>query len=216
MVIMHKRSPKMEADTIEVEAAGQGYKQVESLLYLGGKISSIGDVTPEIHSRIGQAWMCISKYSTAVYDNPYITLATKVRLLKAEVIEVMLYGCVTWKIAHDNFSALWEARRGRSVPDYHMLPNHEVLERTSCERIEATVMNPTLLHAGRVERMHDERLPNIVMRGVMIGRKTRAGLTARCLQYCITDYCSYFGIDSTSWAQIAQDVSECSQVVEEG
>ncbi|CAM9461874.1 unnamed protein product [Sphacelaria rigidula] len=34
---MHMRSPKMWADTKEVVAAGQKYKQVESFLYLGKK-----------------------------------------------------------------------------------------------------------------------------------------------------------------------------------
>ncbi|CAM9881157.1 unnamed protein product, partial [Sphacelaria rigidula] len=96
-----------------------------------------------------------------------------------------------------------------------ILPYHEVLERTSCECIEAAVMKRTLLHARRVVRMHDERLPNIVMRGVMVGGTTRAGRPGRRLQHCITDYCSHFGINVTSWTQVAQDVSEWSRVVEE-
>ncbi|CAM9325699.1 unnamed protein product [Sphacelaria rigidula] len=54
-VTMHMCSPNMRVGTIEVEAAGQRCEQVESFLYLGGKISSIGDVTPEVHSRIVQA-----------------------------------------------------------------------------------------------------------------------------------------------------------------
>ncbi|CAN0038081.1 unnamed protein product, partial [Sphacelaria rigidula] len=48
-----------------------------------------------------------------------------------------------------------------------MLPYHEVLEPTSCECIEATLMKRTLLYAGHVARMHDDRLPNIVIRGVV-------------------------------------------------
>ena len=45
-------------------------------------------------------------------DNPYITMATKVCALKTEVIEVILYDCVTWTIAHDDFGAFREAHRG--------------------------------------------------------------------------------------------------------
>ncbi|CAM9826881.1 unnamed protein product, partial [Sphacelaria rigidula] len=129
----------------------------------------------------------------------------------------MLYGCVMWTTAHNNFGALRETHRGfprrclkkhtssRSAPDYHMLPYHKVLERTSCECIEATVMKRTLLNADRVVRMDDEHLSNIVMRGVTVGGKTRAGRPARRLQHCITQYCSYFGINATSWTQMAQD-----------
>ncbi|CAM9696529.1 unnamed protein product [Sphacelaria rigidula] len=67
-VTMRMRSPNMEADTVEVEAADQRYKQVESFLYLGRKTSNIGDATADIHSRIGQAWTCFHEYSRAVYD----------------------------------------------------------------------------------------------------------------------------------------------------
>ena len=227
-VTMHMRPPNMEADTIEVEAAGQRYRQVESFLYLGGRISSIGDITPEIHSRIGQAWACFHKYSRAVYDNRYIDLTTKINLLKTEVIEVMLYGCATWTIAPDKFGALREAHRGfllrclnkytstRQAPDYHMLPYHAVLEQTRCESIEATVMKRILLHAGQVVRMNDDRLPNMVMRGEKVGAKARVGRPARRLQHSISEYCSLFRIDATSWTQVAQHMSEWSRVVEEG
>ncbi|CAM9371365.1 unnamed protein product, partial [Sphacelaria rigidula] len=75
---------------------------IESFVYLGEKLSSIGDVTPGIHTHVAWAWACFYKYSREVYAPPYIALATRVRLLKAEVIEVMLHGCVTWMIAHDN------------------------------------------------------------------------------------------------------------------
>ncbi|CAN0105448.1 unnamed protein product, partial [Sphacelaria rigidula] len=178
--------------------------------------------------KIGQAWTRFYKYSKEVYNNPYIALATKVCLLKTEVIEVMLYGCVTWTIAHDNFGAVREAHRGfllrclnkhtssRSASDYHMLPYHEILERTSCECIEATMMKRTPLHAGRVVRMHNEHLPNIVMRGVMVGGKTRAGQPARRLQHSTTDYCLYFRENATSWTQVAQDVFEWVRIVEKG
>ena len=51
----------------------------------------------------------------------------------------------------------------------YLLPYHTVLEQTRCESIEATVMERILLHAGQVVRMNDDRLPNIVMRGVYNG-----------------------------------------------
>ncbi|CAN0478153.1 unnamed protein product, partial [Ascophyllum nodosum] len=57
----------------------------------------------------------------------------KVRFLEAEVLEVMLYGCVTWTFSPGGFDKLREAHRGmllrclnaytstRAAPDYHML-----------------------------------------------------------------------------------------------
>ena len=140
-------------------------------MYLGSTISSVGDVGPEIKRRTGYAWNCFLKYSRAVYDNPYIAVADKVRFLKAEVLEVMLYGCVTWTLSPGDFDKLREAHRGmllrclnaytstRAAPDYHMLSYLEVLLRTDCECIEATVMKRIFHYAGRVARMHDDRLP---------------------------------------------------------
>ena len=133
------------------------------------------NVGPEIKRRTGYAWNCFLKYSRAVYDSPYIAVADKVRFLKAEVLEVMLYGCVTWTLSPGDFDKLREAHRGmllkclnaytstRAAPDYHMLSYLEVLLRTDCECIEATVMKRILHYAGRVARMHNDRLPNIVM-----------------------------------------------------
>ena len=162
----------MKAEAVAVEAAGQRYSQVDTFVYLGSTISSVGDVGPEIKRRTGYAWNCFLKYSRAVYDNPYIAVADKVRFLKAEVLEVMLYGCVTWTLSPGDFDKLREAHRGmllrclnaytstRATPDYHMLSYLEVLLRTDCECIEATVMKRILHYAGRVARMHDDRLPS--------------------------------------------------------
>ena len=96
-----------------MEAAGQRYKQVKCFLCLGGRISGIGYIIPETHSRIGQAWACFHRYSEAVYGNQYIDLTTKISLLKTEVIEVLLYGCATWTIAPDKW-----ARYGRPFEDF--------------------------------------------------------------------------------------------------
>ena len=73
----------MKAEAVAVEAAGQRYSQVDTFVYLGSTISSVGDVGPEIKRRTGYAWNCFLKYSRAVYDNPYIAVADKVRFLKA-------------------------------------------------------------------------------------------------------------------------------------
>ncbi|CAM9812571.1 unnamed protein product [Sphacelaria rigidula] len=102
----------------------------------------------------------------------------------------MLHGRVTWTIAHDNFDALREAQRepllrylnthasSLSALDHHMLPYHEVLQKTGCQCIKATVMRGILLHAGHVVRMHDERLPNNMHR-VMVGGTRKASRPAR-------------------------------------
>ena len=167
-------------------------------------------------------------YSRAVYDNPYIAVADKVRFLKAEVLEVMLYGCVTWTLSPGDFDKLREVHRGlllrclnaytltRAAPDYNMLSFFEVLLRTDCECIEATVIKRIFHYAGRVARMHDDRLPNIVMRGEMVGGKRKRGQPAKRLEHRVTEYCTAFGINSKCWMRAAQDAPEWYRKVERG
>ena len=50
-VTMHMRPPTMKAEAVAVEAAGQRYSQVDTFVYLGSTISSVGDVGPEIKRR---------------------------------------------------------------------------------------------------------------------------------------------------------------------
>ena len=148
--------------------------------------------------------------------------------INTEVLEVMLYGCVTWTLSPGDFDKLREAHRGmllrclnaytstRAAPDYHMLSYLEVLLRTDCECIEATVMKRILHYAGRVARMHDDRLPNIVMRGEMVGGKRKRGQPAKRLEHRVTEYCTAFGIDPKCWMRAAQDAPEWYRKVETG
>ncbi|CAM9514239.1 unnamed protein product, partial [Sphacelaria rigidula] len=160
----------------------------ESFIHLGGAITGISDVT--LRSTAALARPGSASSSTAErYTIPHTSLAEKVRFLKVEMIEVMLYGYVTWILLVNDFGALRQAHRGfllrcihkptstRRTPDYHMLPYREFIERTGCDCIEATVRGRILPYPGRVARTHNERLPNIVMRGEMAGGKRKAGQT---------------------------------------
>lgn len=111
-VTIHMHSPGMKVDMVEVEAAGQSHKHAESPIYHGDTVNSIGAATPELKHPSGQAWECLTKYSQAIYGNPYVSLAEKVHFPKAEVITGMLYGCVFWTLAHKEFSALRRTHRG--------------------------------------------------------------------------------------------------------
>ena len=89
---------------------------------------------------------------------------------------------------------------------YHMLSYLGVLLRTDCERIEATTVMKRILHyASRVARMHDDRLPNIVMRDEMVGGKRNRDQPAKRLEHRVTEYCTAFGIDPKCWMRAAQD-----------
>ena len=79
-----------------VEAASQVYHQTNKLVYLGGNVNHNADLSIEVDRRIRNAWCSFRKYTLKLYDRPSAPLELEIRMLRAEVLETMLYGCVTW------------------------------------------------------------------------------------------------------------------------
>ena len=78
-----------------INAAGQVYKQTIEFVYLGGAITADRDLSIEITRRLQRAWVCFQWYKMEIYDRPGVRLRLKVGLLKAEVVETLLYNCMT-------------------------------------------------------------------------------------------------------------------------
>ncbi|CAM9611910.1 unnamed protein product [Pylaiella littoralis] len=52
-----------------------------------------GSIEGEINHRVQRAHACFRRNSQTMYDRPGAPLRLKVRLLQAEVVETLLYGC---------------------------------------------------------------------------------------------------------------------------
>ena len=81
---------------LPVTAAGQVYELTGELVYLGGAISANRDLSVVVTRQIPRVWVCFGWYKVEIYDRPGVSLRPKVRLLKAEVLDTLLYGCATW------------------------------------------------------------------------------------------------------------------------
>ena len=95
MCLRTKGMPESTA-TFSVETAGQVYNQINEYVYLGGNIYHNADLSIEVNWRIRNAWCSFRKYTLELYDRPSAPLELKIRILRAETLEIMLYGCVTW------------------------------------------------------------------------------------------------------------------------
>ena len=84
------------AATFNVESAGQVYNQTNEFVYLGGNVNHNADLSIEVDRRIRNARCSFLKYTLEVYDRPSAPLELKIRMLRAKVLETMLYGCVMW------------------------------------------------------------------------------------------------------------------------
>ena len=88
--------------TFRVEAAGQVYSQTNEFVYLRGNVNHSSNLSIEVNRRICNAWRRFRKYTLDLYDRPSASLELKIQMLRAEVLDTVLYGCIT-----------------RSLPAYH-------------------------------------------------------------------------------------------------
>ena len=65
-----------------------------------------GELTQEINHRSRAAWACIRRFSQELFDRPRAPWRLKVRLLRAEAMEALLYGCMTWAPRRDHYRLL--------------------------------------------------------------------------------------------------------------
>ena len=79
-----------------MNAVGHVYKQTIEFVYLGWDIAADKDLGIEITRCCQRALACFQRYKMEICDRPGVRLRLKVRLLKAEVVETLLHGCMTW------------------------------------------------------------------------------------------------------------------------
>ena len=95
--------------TFSVEAAGQECHLTNEFVYLGGNVSYNADLSIEVNRCIRNAWCSFRKYTLELYDRPSAPLKPKVRILRAEILETMLYSCAMWSPCAYHYDTLRRA-----------------------------------------------------------------------------------------------------------
>ena len=96
MMCLRAKGMSESTAIFDVEATGQVYNEANEFVYLGGTVNHNADLSIVVDRRIRNAWCSFRKYTFELYDRPSAPLELKIRMLRAEVLETMLYGCVTW------------------------------------------------------------------------------------------------------------------------
>ena len=225
--IMRLRAKGMLESTaiFSVEAAGQVYNQTNEFMYLGGNANLNADLSIEVDPRIRNAWCSFRKHTLELYDRPSAPLELKTRMLRAEVLETMLYGCVTWsprachddtlRRAHHMFLTHCIGWRKHNRTD-HPISYLVTLVKTGSESTEATLRRRRILFAGFVARMEDTRLPKCVMFEELVGGAGCAGGQEKEWMGCFLDGLGAFGINADQWTTAAQDEEEWRRTAEQG
>ena len=85
------------SSTTSWQIPGKTMKTVTDFIFLGSKITADGDCSHEIKRRLLLGRKAMTNLDSILKSRD-ITLPTKIRLLKAVVFPVVMYGCERWTI----------------------------------------------------------------------------------------------------------------------
>ena len=117
-----------------LEIDGETIETVTDFIFLGSKITTVGDCSHEIKRclLLGRKAM---RNLGSIFKSRDITLPTKVHKVKAMVFPVVMYGCESWtikKAEHGRIDAfeLWCSRRLLRVPWTAVRSNQSILRKS--------------------------------------------------------------------------------------
>ena len=79
------------------EIDGETVETVSDFIFLGSKITTDGDCSHEIKRRLLLRRKVMTNLDSILKSRD-ITLSTKIRLVKATVFPVIMYGCESWTV----------------------------------------------------------------------------------------------------------------------
>ena len=146
---------------------------VSDFIFLGSKITADGDCSHEIKTLLGRKVMT---NLDSILKSRDITLPTKVRLVKATVFLVVMYGCESWTIKKaegqriDAFE-LWCWRRLLRLPWTARRSNQSILKEISPGySLEGLMLKLKLQYFGHLMRRANS-LEKTLMLGKNEGRR---------------------------------------------
>ena len=150
---------------------------VSDFIFVGSKITEDGDCSHEIKIRLLLGRKVMTNLDSILKSRD-ITLPTKVRLVKAMVFPVVMYGCDSWTVKKaerqiiDAFE-LWCWRRFLRVPWTARRSNQSILKEISPGMsLEGLMLKLKVQYFGHLMRRVDS-LEKTLMLGGIGGRRRR-------------------------------------------
>ena len=158
---------------------------MSDFVFLGSKITADGDCSHEIKRCLLLGRKLITNLDR-IFKSRDITLPTKVRLVKALVFPVVMYGCESWTVKKaecrriDAFE-LWYGRRLLRVPWTARRSNQSILKEISPGiSLERMMLKLKLQYFGHLIRRVDSLEKTLMLRGIA-GRSIRGQQRMRWL-----------------------------------
>ena len=160
-------------------------KTVSDFIFLGSQITADGDCSHEIKRCLVLGRKVMTNLDS-MFKSRDITLPTKVRLVKAMVFPVVMYGCESWTVKkaerrrYDAFE-LWCWRRLLRVPWTARRSNQSILKEMSPGiSLEGMMLKLKVQYFGHLMRRIDS-LEKTLMLGGIGGRRRRGWQRMRWL-----------------------------------
>ena len=183
---------------------------VHQFTYLGSTISDNLSLDSEISKRIGKAATTLGRLTTRVWENPKLTIPSKMAVYKACIISSLLYGSETWTTYSKQERKLnsFHMRCLRRILGIHWsdkVPNAQVLERAGLTTMFTLLRKRRLGWLGHVLRMEDGRIPKDIHYGELASSKRTVGRPQlRYKDVCKRDM-KALDINTESWEDAAAD-----------
>ena len=155
---------------------GETVETMADFIFLGFKITADGDCSHEINRRLLPGRKVMTSLDSILKSRD-ITLPTKVRLVKAMVFPVVIYGCECWTIKKAECRRiaafeLWCWRRLLRVPWTARRSNQSILKEISPGySLEGLMLKLKLQYFGHL--MRTDSFEKTLMLGKIEGRRRR-------------------------------------------
>ena len=156
---------------------GETMEIVTDFIFLGSEITADGDCSHEIKRRLLLGRKAMTNLDSILKSRD-ITLPTKLRLVKAMVFPVVMYGCKSWTLRKAECQridalGLWCWRRLLRVPCTARRSNQSILKEISPEySLEGLMLKLKLQYFGYLMQRTDS-LEKTLMLGKIEGRWRR-------------------------------------------
>ena len=143
---------------------------VDKFTYLGSTVSSNLSLDAELNARIGKAATAMARLAKRVWDNPMLTLNTRMKVYQACVLSTLLYGSEAWTLyMHQerrlNAFHMRNLRRLLGITWQDRVSNAGVLAQAGMSSMFAILTQRRLRWLGHVCRMDDGRIPKDILYG---------------------------------------------------
>ena len=203
---------------VTLQSADEPVDVIDEFEYLGSVVTSSCELDREISTRIRKASNSFRSLCRTLWYQKSIKLCIKLRMFKAAIIPILLYGSESWTPLSQHIKRLQgfvmrclRIILGISVRQKQR--NTDIRAKASIETVDTMIRKRRLRWLGHVARMEPHRIPRRLLVCKFIGGKRAVGgqklrwvdFVMRDLKKCKLDH---------EWMHVAQDRDKWSFVVE--